>query len=192
MGKKIWHLNCKGQQKNMPQNVGSIKDLTTKNIHWVDEFRPHHRVTNVNWPFFNFVWSLQPVFNLMIDVHVMVLLATQTLRERERERERERGGGGGGGGERSREREGERKKLLSRLNFFCRTLTWLKEKELEQEIKKKQNKTKQNKKNKLKKAKNKNKNKKTQKNQRRRTSLATKHENFKAVVRKWEILAGVK
>ena len=70
----------------------------------------------------------------MIDVHVMVLLATQTLRERER----------GGGGERSREREGERKKPLSRLNFFCRTLTWLKEKELEQEIKKKQNKTKQN------------------------------------------------
>ena len=58
--------------------------------------------------------------------------------------------------------------------------------------KKNQNKTKQNKKNKLKKAKNKNKNKKTQKNQRRRTSLATKHENFKAVVRKWEILAGVK
>ena len=31
-----WHLNCKGPQTNMPQNMGAIKDLTSKNIHWVD------------------------------------------------------------------------------------------------------------------------------------------------------------
>ena len=30
------YLNCKGPQTNMPQNVGSIKDLTGKNKHWVD------------------------------------------------------------------------------------------------------------------------------------------------------------
>ena len=30
------HLNCKGPQTNMPQKVRSIKDLTSKNKHWVD------------------------------------------------------------------------------------------------------------------------------------------------------------
>ena len=30
---KNGHLNCKGPQTNMPQKVGSIKDLTSKNKH---------------------------------------------------------------------------------------------------------------------------------------------------------------
>lgn len=29
---KNWHLNCKGVQTNMPQNVGSIEDPISKNI----------------------------------------------------------------------------------------------------------------------------------------------------------------
>ena len=48
----------------------------------------HHRVTNVkNYDLFDSVWSLQPVFNLMIDVHVMVILATQTFREKKKQQQ---------------------------------------------------------------------------------------------------------
>ena len=32
----LYGLNCEGPQTNMPQNIGSINDLTSKNIHWVD------------------------------------------------------------------------------------------------------------------------------------------------------------
>ena len=48
------------------------------------------------------------MFNLMIDLHVMAILATRTLRERGGERE------GGGGGERKRER-----KASFSTKFFC-------------------------------------------------------------------------
>ena len=33
---------------------------------------------------FDSLWNLQLVFNLMIDVHVMVILATQTFREKKK------------------------------------------------------------------------------------------------------------
>ena len=88
-----------------------------------------------------------------------------------------------GAGEIQGERGREKKASFS-TKFFLPYVDMAQRERARARDKKNQNKTKQNKKNKLKKAKNKNKNKKTQKNQRRRTSLATKHENFKAVVRK--------
>ena len=36
---------------------------------------------------FDSLWNLQLVFNLMIDVHVMVILATQTFREKKKQQQ---------------------------------------------------------------------------------------------------------
>ena len=56
MGKKIW--------------------LSTRHFGSKVTVRPPARLSAPH--FFYIVWSLQPVFNLMIDVHIMVVLATQT------------------------------------------------------------------------------------------------------------------
>ena len=63
--------------------------------------------------FFTLCGGYNLLFYQMMDVHVMVILATRTLRERKKTQSR----------------------VFFRLNFYV-TLTWITEKELERELKK--------------------------------------------------------
>ena len=84
---RIAELSCgeprvrKCREPTHPRNFGC-------HVTFSPSFRPLHTVTNVKKNFFLFVWSLQPWFNLVKKVDVMVILATLPFTEKKQQQSR--------------------------------------------------------------------------------------------------------